>query len=133
MAKLFESTFGKEWEFYERYYDTELEKSVQKRIDLPYEWYVPSSTGLYSYILDETVRLEKKQGNSKNAKGNYGILDPMYRNIRDNYWGTSDDNPNGYNKEPRIWDIDIETRVGKSYKNEVNGDKILKVRKKYKK
>jgi DNA polymerase elongation subunit (family B) len=105
--KLFESTWRDGFNFYERYYDESLGRSQKKRIDLPYEWYEPSSRGLYTYILDETLTLEKKQGNAKQGREHYGFLDPMYRNIRDNYW-----NQNKYQNKPRIWYLDIETRVG---------------------
>lgn len=105
--KLFESSWREGYNFFERYYDTDLKKSIKKRIDLPYEWYEPCSTGGYSYILDETIKLEKKQGNAKAGREHYGFLDPMYRNIRDNYWGKDK-----YNKNSNIWYYDIETRVG---------------------
>lgn len=104
--KLFESSWRDGFSFYERYYDTQLKKSIKKQIDLPYEWYEPLSTGIYTSILDETIRLDKKQGNSKDGKDQYGFLDPMYRNIRDNYW-----NKDAYNLKPNIWYLDIETRV----------------------
>lgn len=105
--ELFENTWRSGYEFYERYFDTNLNKSVSRKIDLPYEWYEPSSTGLYTYILDETIKLEKKQGHAKQGRDQYGFLDPMYRNIRDNYW-----RKDAYNQDPRIWYLDIETRVG---------------------
>lgn len=105
--KLFEATWRKDFQFFERFYDTNLEKSSSDQISLPYEWYEPNSNGLYTAILDENIKLEKKQGNMKQASGNYGILDPMYRNIRDNYW-----NKSKYNQTPRIFYIDIEIRVG---------------------
>ena len=106
--KLFEATWRDGYNFFERTYDDQLGRSVKKQIDLPYEWYEPSSRGLYTYILDESVKLEKKQGNAKQGREHYGFLDPMYRNIRDNYWGKE----RGYNVQPRIWYLDIETRVG---------------------
>lgn len=105
--KLFESTWKEGYECYERYFDTQLNRSIKKRIDIPCEWYEPSSRGNYTYILDDTIRLEKKQGRSKDGRGQYGFLEPMYRNIRDNYWGNE-----AFNNEPRIWYLDIETRVG---------------------
>lgn len=107
MTKLFEATWRKGYSFYERYYDTDLGKSVTQEITIPYEWFEPSSKGLYSFILDESLKLEKKQGNYKQGVGNYGFLDPMYRNIRDNYW-----NQGKYNLEPRVMQLDIETRSG---------------------
>jgi DNA polymerase elongation subunit (family B) len=105
--KLFEATWRDGYSFFERYYDTNLNKSMQSRVDLPYEWYEPSSRGNYTYILDDSITLDKKQGNAKQGREHYGFMDPMYRNIRDNYW-----NQDKYNLEPRIWYLDIETRVG---------------------
>jgi len=105
--KKFEATWRDGFKFYERYYDTDLNRSMHRVINLPYEWYEPSSTGLYSYILDDSIKLDKKQGNAKQGRDHYGFLDPMYRNIRDNYW-----NKDAYNLKPRVWYLDIETRVG---------------------
>ena len=106
--KLFESTWYEDYVYYERYFDTKLNKSIKKRIDLTHEWYEPRSNGLYSFVLDDSLKLEKKQGsNSKNARDKFGYVDPMYRNIRDNYW-----NKDAYNKNARTWYLDIETRVG---------------------
>lgn len=109
MTQLFESTWREGYDFYERYYDTNLKKSIKRQIKLPYEWYEPSSRGLYSFILDPTIKLEKKQGNAKQGRDHYGFLDPMYRNIRDNYW-----NQGKYQLDPRIMYLDIETRVGQN-------------------
>jgi len=115
--KLFEATWRDGYTPMERYFDTTLNKSVTKIVDLPSEWFEENSTGAYTSILDDSIKLVKKQGNSKNARGAYGSLDPMYRNIRDNYWGDGN-----YNITPRTWFLDIETRSGRSFKNEPFGD-----------
>lgn len=107
--KLFEATWKDEYNYFERFYNTDTKKSEKRKITIPHEWYEPSSNGPYTFILDETIRLEKKQGNPKNGRDQYGFLDPMYRNIRDNYW-----DKNSFNLEPRIWYLDIETRVGQN-------------------
>jgi DNA polymerase elongation subunit (family B) len=112
MGKLFETSWRSGYDFYERYFDTNLKRSVSNKINLPYEWYEQSSNGLYTYVLDESIRLDKKQGNAKQGREHYGFLDPMYRNIRDNYWGNTDGNR--YNNNPRIIYLDIETRVGQN-------------------
>jgi hypothetical protein len=122
MTKLFESSFRDGYTFYERYYDTNLNRSIKKRIDLKYEWYEPSSRGLYKYIIDESITLEKKQGNAKDGRHQFGFLDPIYRNIRDNYW-----NKNAYNLDARVWFLDMETRVNYSFKeNNINKDLEIK-------
>lgn len=105
--RFFETSWRDGYEVYERYYDTDLGRSFKNKITIPYEWYEECSTGLYTSILDDSIRLEKRQGTAKQGRGHYGFLDPIYRNIRDNYWKDSK-----YNKTPRIWSLDIETRVG---------------------
>lgn len=106
--KLFESSWRDGFQFFERVYDTDLKKSIKRELNSTYEWYEPKSNGLYSYILDENVKLDKKISNSpKDGRDKYGFLDPLYKNIRDNYW-----NKNAYNLKPRIFYLDIETRVG---------------------
>lgn len=125
MSKLFEATFRCGFQYFERYYCTVQKRSIKKEITIPHEWYEESSKGIYTYILDDTIRLEKKQGRAKDGREHYGFLDPMYRNIRDNYWGKE-----LYNSKPRTWYLDIETRVGTSYKHELNEDTLVKIRKK---
>ena len=106
--RLFEACWKQEWDFYERVFDTDLNKSISRKIDNKYEWYVPKSNGLYSSILDDKLKLEKvKSTNPKEGRDKYGFGDPLYLNIRDNYIGKS-----GYNQKPRIWYLDIETRAG---------------------
>lgn len=111
MTKLFESAWRDGFEFFERVHDPLLNRSVKHKINLPFEWYEPKDNGLYESILDPALRFDKKQGRSKEGRGHYGFTDPIYRNIRDNYW------QNNFNKSPRVWYLDIETRSGRSYKN----------------
>lgn len=123
--KRFEATWRDEFEYHQRVFDTDLGRSIKSRVDLRCEWYEPSSTGLYTFILDDEIRLERKQGNAKQGREHYGFMDPMYRNIRDNYW-----NKDAYNLEPRVWYLDIETRSSRSYKHTNNPNKKIKIRKK---
>lgn len=108
MTKLFESSWRERYNVFVRYFDTELQKSIKEEIYTKHEWYEPASKGIYKYILDDTINLEKKQGNAKDGRDQYGFIDPIYRNIRDEYWNKSE----GYNNKPRMWYLDIETRVG---------------------
>ncbi len=105
--RLFEAAWRQGYEFFERYYDTDLNKSIQSEITVPFEWYEPKSSGLYEYILDPSIKLMKKQGKQKDSNNMYGVTDPIQRHIRDTYWGKEQ-----YNTDPRIWYLDIETRVG---------------------
>lgn len=107
--KLFEATFRQRFDFFERYYDTELQKSVTRQLDGTYEWYEPFSKGHYTSILDDTQRFDKRYGSAKKGRDHFGFTDPMVRNIRDNYWKDG-----LFNTEPRIWYLDIETRVGQN-------------------
>jgi len=108
--QLFETSWKKDFEFYERVYDTDLKKSISRKIDNKYEWYEQKSSGIYSYILDKNMKLEKKlSSNPKEGRDKYGFLDPLYKNIRDNYWGKDK-----YNLNTRVWYLDIETRVGQN-------------------
>ena len=111
MTKLFESAWRDGYEYFERVHDPLLNRSVKNKINLPFEWYEPKDNGLYESILDPELRFDKKQGRSADARGQYGSTDPTYRSIRDNYW------QNNFNKAPRVWYLDIETRSGRSYKN----------------
>ena len=123
--KQFEATWRNGYQFFERYFDTNLQQSMASEVRLPHEWYESSSKGLYTFILDENIRLERKQGNAKQGRDQYGFIDPMYRNIRDNYW-----NKDAYNLDPRVWYLDIETRSSRSYKHTNNPNKKIKIRKK---
>ena len=108
--KLFESSWRDGFQFYERVLDTELNKSMKKEVKALYEWYEPSSNGMYSYILDENIKLDKKMSSSsKDGRDKYGFIDPLYKNIRDSYW-----NKNAYNLKPRTFYLDIETRTGQN-------------------
>jgi DNA polymerase elongation subunit (family B) len=103
---LFETAFQKDFDFFERVYDTDLKRSIVRKIDSPYEWFEESSNGDYKSITDNSKKFVRKQGSSKQSRGQAGVFDPIQRTIRDNYWKKA------YNKDPRIFYADIETRVG---------------------
>lgn len=104
--QLFETAFQKDFDYFERVYDTELKRSLIKKINSPFEWFEPSERGVYKSVTDGTKHFERKQGTQKQSRGKDGVFDPISRNIRDNYWGDK------YNKNPRIFYLDIETRTG---------------------
>ena len=126
--KLFESAWTKNYQYFERVYDTETKKSSVHPIKLASEWYEEDSRGEYESILDNTVKLSKHQGNAKDGRNHWGFIDPIYRNIKDNYWNEKQEDT--FNKTPRIWYLDIESRVGKSYKYPELTQKTIKIRKK---
>lgn len=107
--KLFETSWRDGFKYFERYYDTELEKSVKHRLHIKNEFYEPCSVGTYEYFLDPSIRLQKVEGPASEGREEFGFLNPIYRNIRDNYWKNAQ-----YNASPRILFLDIETRVGQN-------------------
>jgi len=102
----FETAFVKDYESYERLYDSELKKSIVRKIDLTSEWFEESPNGNYVSITDKNKRFNKHQGHGKKSWGKDGVFTPIERKIRDTYWGKN------YNKNPRIFYLDIETRTG---------------------
>jgi hypothetical protein len=122
--KLFEATWREKYECFERYFDTQLNRSCKRKISAPAEWYEESPRGNYTSILDASIKLDRKQGLAKDGREHYGFIDPMYRNIRDTYW-----NKDAYNTNSRVWYLDIETRSGKAYKHKNDHGKI-KIRQK---
>jgi len=107
--KLFESSYKKNYDYYERYYNTETNKSESKKIEMKSEWFEESSRGTYTSILDDSIKLVRCQGKEKDGREHYSFFNPMYRNIRENYWKDS-----LYNKDARCWYFDMETMVGKN-------------------
>ena len=103
--KLFEATYKEGFDYYERYYCTESNKSFISKIESKNEYYVPDSRGMYSYLLDDKVKLSKRYGRcTENIS--YGKLQPDMVHIRDKYWNKEKSN---YNYNARRWYIDIET------------------------
>lgn len=103
--KLFESSWFENYRYYERCL-TASGKSECFEIPSQYEYFIPDPKGKYHLITDQTAALTRMEGNSKHAKGNYGVTTPVYKNIRDSYWRDG-----SYNLEPRTIYLDIETRA----------------------
>lgn len=104
--RLFETTFRDGFDYFERYFNTETNKSEYHKIDSKYEYFVPYSFGEYKLITDQNLRLTRIEGTAKQAKDQMGVVQPVYKHIRDTYW------KNGtYNLSPRIAYLDIETRA----------------------
>lgn len=123
---LFESAWQDGFESYERVFDTHSNTSKKFKIDRSCEFFIPKSSGLYSYVLDQSIKLDKQFGTSKAGKGQFGFCRPIAGHIRDTYWN-EDQSKSTYNQNPRMWYIDIETRVGISYKYTIS-DTLVKIR-----
>jgi DNA polymerase elongation subunit (family B) len=86
------------------------------KFDGHYEYFEPDSRGLYTCITEPDVKLRKVHGKSRDAKDKYGVTQPIYRYIRDNFWTDETKEKAGvpseeYNMRPRVWYLDIETRA----------------------
>lgn len=109
--KLFETSWFDNFKVYERVFDSETGTTKVNQIDGKSEYFVEDPKGLYTNFLDDSIKYSKKFGNAKDARENAGACSPIYRNIRDNYIETK-----SFNKNPRVWYLDIETRSGAHYK-----------------
>lgn len=109
--KLFETSWFDNFKVYERVFDPETGTTRVNQIDGKSEYFVEDPKGLYTNFLDSTIKYSKKFGNAKDAREHAGACSPIYRNIRDNYIETK-----SFNKNPRVWYLDIETRSGVHYK-----------------
>lgn len=104
--KLFEASWFDDYKYFERYFDTDLDKSVSDTIDSRHEYFEPSGNGSFSLITDSSSKFERRLGKSSDSKDHHGVTTPIYRNIRDNYWKYKN-----YNSNPRVVYLDIETRA----------------------
>lgn len=109
--KLFESAYNDGYEYFERYFDTDKQESFVQKIQTKQEYYMEDSKGLYTYLLDPSIKLSKRYGRAESLS--YGKNAPDVIHIRDNYWKIDG---SLYNESPRKWYIDIETTA----KNEIN-------------
>ncbi len=121
--KLFECTFRREWNYFERYFDTNLGRSVVNQIYTRPEYYVEDSEGKYKYLLDEKIRLRKEIGRPPKDSGKvYGVLQSDSRHIRDKYWNIKKSN---YNDNPCTWFIDIETTAFKGIDTDNTPEEVV--------
>lgn len=110
---LFETSWMSDFKYYERMLNTNTNKTEIREINGKTEYYEYSPKGIYKGIIDG-LSYAKRLGNSKDARDKCGVCKPIYRNIRDHYWKDKQ-----YNKNPRIWFIDIETRSGRKYLHKI--------------
>jgi len=112
--KLFEDSFTIKGKTYIREYDG---KKSQKRLtNYKSEYYLPDSNGEYRGFLDN-VPLRKVSGSAWNVSDTYGELNAKYVAIREENLK--------YNKDPRVWHLDIETKVGSEFPKPENADQEI--------
>lgn len=107
--KLFENITKINYDnFWHRYYDTELKKSVFERVQVQDEFYFRTQgTTEFTSFLDGTP-LKLETSNKSRRDYEYKANKP-FKFIRDMYWGLDS---NTYNSNPRGFYLDIETRSG---------------------
>lgn len=111
----YEKVWRSGYEYFSRVRDTETKQVRVEKITPKWEYYEHNSNGDMSFILDQSVKLSKKEfSNSKEAKEYRGLMDalgkdvfggqqPQYKYIRDHFF------QNGKDSDIRIWFLDIET------------------------
>lgn len=95
-----------------RYLDTnfvrvfDTDEGTSKTIEVPKKWeyYLPCDNGSFKAVCSKKL-MKKFEGYWKDTKDSYSPISPVDRYIRDNFWKKA------YNENPRIWYLDIETRV----------------------
>lgn len=113
MSVEFEQMWRDGFDYFERVFSPELNKSIKRKVNKRAEFFVPSQIGNYTYVLDQSVKLDKRYGTSKQGSSEFGFQNPIGHHIRDEYWD-EDASKSKYNRDIGIFFIDIETRVGKN-------------------
>lgn len=120
--KLLECTFTgvkdspEQYNSYERY--NLNGNSYIKRITKSSETFIEDPNGNYRFILDNNIKLKRVKDNRNLTCKKYGSSRPMYSHIRDEYWDFEDSR---YNRNPRVWYLDIETTA----KRPINAEAAL--------
>ena len=111
----YEKVWRSGFEYFCRTRNTETNQVKIEKINPVWEYYEKNPNGEAKFILDPTVKLEKKEfTNSKDAREYRGLMEsigkevfggqaPEYKNIRDHFF------ENGKDVDIRIWFLDIET------------------------
>ena len=103
---LFEDVWVQKGKVYTREYDPVLKKSYSRLTKYKAEYYLEDALGKYNSLLDPKTKLRKVFGSAYNVQGAYGVKRGDYVLLREEYFGS------GFNKDPRVWHLDIETSVG---------------------
>lgn len=110
---LFEAAWKEGYDFFERVYIPELDKSTKRKVNKNNEFFVPSQSGHYRYALDQNIKLDKRYGSWRQGAEEFGFQNSLGHHIRDEYWN-EDTTKAKYQQKPAVWFLDIETRVGQN-------------------
>lgn len=120
MARLYEGGFFANFKYWARYFDTDFGKSfITDDVPQKWEYYVPDNNGKFQSIYRDT-KFRREQGSSNEARA-YGCtsqINPVDVAIREQFRNQS-------NQNPRIFYLDIETRVGTVIPGFPSPDKAL--------
>ena len=105
-TRLFEDAWVVRGKTYVREFDTTRDKSNVRQVSARAEYYLKDPNGRFTGLIDGES-LKKEQGSAWEVEGAYGAKKGNYVYIRDTHFGQS-----SYNLSPRIWHLDIETKVG---------------------
>jgi DNA polymerase elongation subunit (family B) len=104
---IFEGQWKIDWDWYERVQDPVTKEIKFRQIRTKPEYYVETPNGDYTSFLGGKP-LSKKVGRPPKGITPYTIIRENVVNIRDNYWAEDEENT-GYQMNPRMWFLDIET------------------------
>lgn len=107
--KLFENLTKINYDnYWHRYYDTDLKKSVFERVQIQDEYFFETqgTTEFTTFLGGTPLKIETQ---NKSRREFVQKTNKIYKFIRDNYWGMDSHN---YNSNVRGFYLDIETRSG---------------------
>lgn len=123
--KLFEACFNVgNFETYERFYNTETNKSEIQKVFLKNQVFIEDPKGEYTFLLDPNIKLTKVLANQAKNLETYGKTNVAAEHIRQNYWKLNDSK---YNKNISIFYLDIETTAHSPIDTEACRERIVSI------
>ena len=123
--KLFEACFNLgNFETYERFYNTETNKSEIQKVFLKNQVFIEDPKGEYTFLLDPNIKLTKVLANQAKDLETYGKTNIAAEHIRQNYWKLNDSK---YNKNISIFYLDIETTAHSPIDTEACRERIVSI------
>lgn len=118
--KLFEASFYASYNYYVREFDPKLKTSSIRKLNEKWEYYVPHNAGTFKSLYNPNNKFIKKFAKAGEARKGFSPISPADLVIRELYR-----EENSYNSKPRIFYLDIETRVGTVIPGFPDPDKAL--------